>query len=614
MRKLPFSLMVLVCFSLMFVPILGGAEGFAIIPEPAELVAGEGEFVIGRETRVVNQSGLELGAAISLFCNQVEASSGVKIVTSQADNGNSIVLKLAEETTNEASSEGYKLEVGQGGVTLEASTYAGFFYGFQTLLQLLPPEIYSTTQKAISLALPSVTIKDAPRFSYRGFMLDVSRHFYPASTIKLILNELGKMKINTFHWHLTDDGGFRFPFEGVVTHNGKEYDLDAFTRKTSYRTGSTREIANFMNEGKPDAENWQFVDITNLEDPNYQHRENAHGGFYTQAEIKELIAYAKVRNIEIIPEFDIPGHSTPLYVFFEDMRCDDKITNPLWDRRSKSDSLADVCISSDATFAILTEMLRQIATTFESDTIHIGADEVRIDNHSWYPIGRWWFCKRCEDKMRTVIDKRFAHANYKNLQQYQGWFLKEIESILASMGKKCAIWNEGMKGGFVPAAGTTMYNWVGSAQLPAAKKHGIQVVNTNTHKYYFDFYQHKSDRKAGNPDAQSWGGSGPTITMETVYNHDPTKTETGVSMGENQIGIQACMWSERIIGFNKGDKTWSRDEHLLYMIFPRLYPVAERAWSPESKKNWNKFDNKLQTQFLRLDNAGITKYADHYKR
>ena len=572
-------------------------NNFTIIPEPVSITMKAGDFTISSSTVINNKSGLPLSPQINIFKEQIKTSSGILLQEGESQT-NYINLVKTNENKN---SEWYKLEVTQSGINITAKTKSGFFYAFQTLLQMLPPEVFSKTQKNFSLAIACATIEDQPRFPHRGLHTDVSRHFFPISTLKTIIDEIAKTKINKFHWHLTDDGGFRFPFEGTVTVGSKVYDLNAFVKKTTYRTGTTPESSNFQFS-------WNFFDPTDTSDPWYAYKDNMHGGCYTKEEIIDFISYCDDRCITIIPEIDLPGHSRPLHIFFEDLRCDKVNTNS-----NDKNVTNDICAASEATLPILKELIRQMCEVFPSEVFNIGGDEVHINNKSWYPLGPWWFCSKCEAKIKEVVGASAA-VTYPNLQKLQAYVTKELEKAVIANGKRCAIWNEAMRGNFQADPSTILWYWNGPNDLNSSLAQGMEIVNCDTWNYYIDYYQHQSDRNSKNPDAQDWGGSAPTITLESIYKNDPTKEHSGISFGNKQIGVQVNMWCEKIIGFTKNGKTYSKDEHLIYMIFPRVFALSESAWTLASKKNYDKFYNKMQTHFKRLDNAGLDCYATHYKK
>lgn len=581
-------------------------DSLPIIPEPQNISILTGEFIIDEHTKVFNNSGIDCSKQIALFKNQIELSSGVAIGEGSSDKN---VIRL-ETTSQNKNSEWYNLKVEQNQIVITAKTKSGFFYGFQTILQMMDAKVYSKKKVNFDLDVPCVNIDDEPRFAHRSLLIDVSRHIFELDTLKTIIDEISKTKMNRFHWHLTDDGGFRFPFEGTVTVGSKVYDLSALIKKTSYRTGN--QYANF-----PQA--WNFFDPTDPSDPWYAKKENMHGGCYTKEEILDFISYCDDRGVTIIPEIDMPGHCKPLYMFFEDLRCDklggSGVPASVPASKKENNITNDICASSAATLPILKELIRQVAKVFPGEVLHIGADEVHLKTDMWYNLGPWWFCSRCEQKIKEIVGPSAA-VNYNNLQKLQAYVVKEIEQAVIANGKICALWNEGVRGGFTPDPSTLLWYWNGIDDLNSGLSKNMKVVNCDQWYFYTALYQHQSDRTEKNPAGQDWGGSAPNVTVEYIYKSYFNKAKNGnnaVALGNNQLGAQICMWGEKLIGFTKNGKTYNREEHLIYMLFPRIYALAERTWTTEDKANYPKFYSKLQTQFKRLDNANIDCYATHYK-
>ena len=567
-----------------------------IIPEPSSVKRGIGRFIIDKKTVIDNRAGDAYTDAVDLFRNRLQSAAGISLPDGEASS-NVICLSKNGELGNEA----YRLDISQESIVLEANSYGGFLYGFYTLLQILPTNIYASSYSQMDLSIPCAVIRDEPRFAYRGLMVDVSRHFFSADTIRQIIDEVSKLKINMFHWHLTDDGGFRFPFHGILTtKSGNSYDFDAFMRKTAYRTGATSRSADFFGD-------WQFFDPDNPDDPQWENRQNAHGGFYTLEEITSVIEYARLRNVSVIPEFDLPGHCKPLYDYFPTLRCDNLNRDSDSGKPFKPETFSDLCASSSDIFEVLDYMIGQIAEAFDSEVIHIGADEVKINNQSWYDVGPWWFCSRCENKIREITGS--SVVDYTHLQNLQSRFLKETERIVSRYGKKTGVWNEAFKESFSPDEKTVMWYWNRQEDLRTAVKKGVKIVNSDCYYYYFDFYQSSADRNAANPSANDWGGSAPTVSLQSVYRNNPVNENGGLLFGSNQWGVQANMWTERITGFTKNGKKFNRDAHLIYMIFPRIAAVAERSWSPAIKKNYLRFKEKIQVQFYRFEAAGLDSFC-----
>lgn len=587
----------------------------ALIPEPVEFTEGTGFFIINEQTKIDDQSGTASNA-VSLFKERIRKSSGIDLVSGEADSN---VIRLIPDGDIQ-NAEGYRLSVTAKTVEIHANGYGGFLYGLNTLLQLMPPEVLSQTPvDGLKLSAACCEIEDEPRFEWRGFMLDVARQFFDAEMVKQVLDELSLVKINRFHWHLTDDGGIRFPFKGQFTTSaGNTYDFDQFMKKVAWRTGPNKDSTNWPNRDyetiKEDG--WHYFDPNDPKDPYYQYRDNKHGGSYTEEEIRDVINYAKMRNIEVIPEFDMPGHCGPLYDWMigtaadgseVNLRCDGHYAAE-GDSRSgvegkdlKPGSDTDLCVSNPDTVEVLGEMIRQMKAVFSTGYMHIGADEVKINPSSWYLIGHWWYCQRCENKVKELLGES-ATVSYASFQKLQAWFLGEIEPYARDGGTRMGMWNEATKGGFQPQPDGFMHAWdsVGSQT-------SVKIINCYTDHYYLDYYQSEEDSDLFS--ASKTVGHKQVRTLEMVYNYDVTKA--GSSIDQNrQIGVQANYFTEKTFGFEKHGKVWTPNQHLVYMCFPRVIAVAERAWSPESKKNAGRFIDKMQTQFLRFDASGLDGFCE----
>ena len=324
-----------------------------------------------------------------------------------------------------------------------------------------------------------------------------------------------------------------------------------------------------------------------------------------------------MRNIEVIPEFDMPGHCGPLYDLMigtaadgseVNLRCD-KFYEDEGDSRSGRDgkylkpgSDTDLCVSNPDTVEVLGEMIRQMKAVFNTGYMHIGADEVKINPGSWYLIGHWWYCLRCENKVKELLGES-ATVSYDSFQKLQAWFLKEIEPYARSGGTRMGMWNEATKGGFQPNADGFMHAWDA-----VGNQTSVSIINCYTDHYYLDYYQSKEDQDLFRESATV--GHKQVRTLETVYNYDVTKAGNASIDQSRQIGVQANYFTEKTFGFEKNGKVWTPNQHLVYMCFPRVIAVAERAWSPESKKDAGRFIDKMQTQFLRFDASGLDGFCE----
>ena len=589
------------------------AASVAVIPEPVSLTEKEGVFIIDEQTTIDDRSGESNVSAI--FKETIRTSAGIELKNGAAD-FNVIRLIVVPEIDND---EAYRLTVTPETVEIRANGYGGFLYGFYTLLQLMPPEVYSKTiVNGLTLSAACCEIEDEPRFEYRGFSLDVSRHFSSTDKVKAVLDEMAKVKMNRFQWHLTDDGGVRFPFEGqLIASSGTIYDFDEFMKKAAWRTGNPKGLANpYAVSYYNNSDKWTFFDPNDAEDPNYEYRKYKHGGFYTKAELKEIIHYAEMRNITIIPEIDMPGHAKPMWYLFEGLRCDTKMAETereQIDRAGKAltdASHTDLCISNPDTIEVIKYMVKQVAEVFPGKTIHIGADEVKINpSVGWQAIGHWWFCSLCDAAVREQGGTVSLSTGYGQFQKLQARFLEKVDSYIQSIGKESAIWSEGIYGEFNPVTNPIFYYWDHANTLQPAKNKRLPIVNADFTYYYLTTAQTQSDVDEGNKVNYRRTD---TRTLEAVYNFDLTKDgDAGqAAIGDTQIGAQACFWAESAVGFERGGIEYSiNGGNMIYHVFPRLIAVAERTWSPEEKKDYKRFREKMQPQFERFDAAEFVWYC-----
>lgn len=422
--------------------------------------------------------------------------------------------------------EAYRLEVTSTQVELFASTAQGFRYAIQTLLQL-------TDQFG---RIHAAKIQDAPRFGYRGLMLDVSRYFTPKESIKTLLREMAHYKLNRFHWHLVDGGGWRM--------ESKAYPL--LTKKSAWRT-------------ERDWDKWwhgkdrQFVDEGTV---------GAYGGYYTQEEIKEIVAYAEGLGITIIPEIELPGHSTEIAAAYPELFC-----LQTWDP-----SISDVCIGREETFTFFEKILDETMALFPSEYIHIGGDEAAM-NH-------WGDCPKCKERMQI--------EGLKDLHELQSYMIKRIERYLNSRGRKLIGWDEILMGGLAPEA--TVMSWRGEAGGIEAAQSGHDVIMTPNGYLYLDYYQAPAEHEP-----RAIGGY---VSLEKVYSYDPTPKVLTEQEKKHVLGVQANLWTEYI----------ENPEHLMYMYFPRALALAEIAWSSQDKRDYDDFRLRATRQVDLLRQRGINAY------
>jgi len=499
-----------------------------IIPEPVRYEAGKGFFSLSSSTNIkIASTSKELSKLADFLESRLLLNKSTDNKDAGLNNkGNSILLELTQ--INEIGNEGYKLIVDKKQIVISANTGKGIFYGIQTLLQLMPEEVEdrNPAKSFSSYKIPSCQILDYPRFEYRGMHLDVCRHFFPVEFIKKYIDLLAMYKINNFHWHLTEDQGWRLEI--------KKYPL--LTEVGAWRK-STPIGRNAGDDNIP------------------------YGGFYTQKEAREIVAYAAERYVNVIPEIEMPGHALAALAAYPELSC----TGGPFEVWTKWGVIDDIyCAGNEKVFLFLEDVLTEVMNIFPSAYIHIGGDEA--------PKNRWDACPLCQ--------KRIHDEHLKDSHELQSYFITRIEKFLNSNGRQIIGWDEILEGGLAP--GATVMSWRGIEGGIAAAKMGHDVIMTPGTPCYFDHYQ---ANPAGEPFA--FGGYNP---LKKVYNYEPVPEELNASEGKHILGSQGNLWTEYI-------PTSAQAE---YMAFPRAIALAEVNWSPRDSRNWDDFSDRLNQHFKRL--------------
>jgi hexosaminidase len=398
----------------------------SIIPEPQNIEKKAGEFQISNSTLIYYDGKFDkIENAINYLNSHLKNSAGFELESAKSNNQNSTGIIFSFDKS--ISEEGYKLEAANDLLTISASSTMGLFYGVQTLMQLLPPQIYSPTKINFDLTLPAVVINDAPRFKYRGAHLDVGRHFYSIDDVKKYIDYIAMHKMNKFHWHLTEDQGWRIEIKKYP----KLTEIGAWRKET-------------MGDGKK------------------------HGGFYTQDEIRDIVKYAEERFITVIPEIEMPGHALGALAAYPELSC----TGGPFDVETIFGVHKDVfCAGNEKTFELLENVLTEVIELFPSKYIHIGGDEC--------PKERWEKCSKCQSRIRK--------EGLKNEHELQSYFIKRIEDFLLTKDRLIIGWDEILEGGLAPNA--TVMSWRGIEGGIEAAKQGNDVIMTPTSHCYFDYYQ-----------------------------------------------------------------------------------------------------------------------------
>lgn len=535
-RKL---LCVLVCAFLAGSSSATANREISIIPQPTSVKPVNGIFILDNSVSINNLTkNVEVNGSVDWLIKKIARSSGITL--KQGKGKKVITVELGGQYAS-LGKEGYKLKVLPSGITVSAFTPTGIFYAFQSLLQLFPPEVESTTLKqGVKWELPCADIEDQPRFGYRGLMLDVSRHFFTKEEVKSYIDEMARYKYNTLHWHLNDDEGWRLEIKG----------LPKLTSVGAWRVNRTGHWSkNFM--------------------PQLEGEVPTYGGFYTQEDVKEIVAYAQTRSVTIIPEIDVPGHSLALIAAYPNLSCTQLPYTVNGGRPFYTKDDNALCVGNDSIFAALDIIFKEVAALFPSEYIHVGCDEAYK--------GFWKKCAKCQNRIRE--------EKLKDEDELQSYFVKRIGKSLQANGKKFIGWDEILEGGIAPDAIVMSYR--GTAGGIAAAKMNHEVIMTPAGETYLNFYQ-------GEPNAEPPAQEA-MCRISDSYHFNPVPR--GVDK-KYILGGQACLWTEHIPTYR----------HLQYMMWPRALALSEVYWSEHENKNWENFIRKTEHHFLRLDAADI-KYA-----
>lgn len=490
-----------------------------LLPMPAEVVYNDGYFTLSPKTTITFED-VDQPLVEHLHGSLLKAWN---IELARQEQGGDIQLTIKQ---GDLAPEGYSLEVSSTGIRLMASTSAGLQNGVKTLLQLCDEEG----------RLPAVQINDEPRFAYRGVMLDVSRHFIDKEHILMLVDEMAKLKFNRLHLHLVDGGGWRM-------------EVDSYPRLMTHATYRTERgwdkwwhggDRRFVPAGTP----------------------GAYGGYYTKAELRELVAHAAKQGITIVPEIEMPGHSNEVAAAYPELFCGRK-----WAK-----DVSDVCIGKEETFTFFERILDETMELFPSEYIHIGGDEAAM-NH-------WGQCLDCQRRMRV--------EGLKDLHELQSYMIRRIERYLKSKGRKLIGWDEILMGGLAPEA--TVMSWRGERGGIESAEAGHDVVMTPNGYLYLDYYQTYGEKQP-----RAIGGY---VPLEKVYSYDPVPSELSPERRHHILGVQANLWTEYV----------ESEEHMWYMLFPRLLALSEVAWTKPERKDYADFRTRATRYNDALRTRGINAY------
>ena len=495
----------------------------AIVPYPNHLETGRGTYrVTDRPVTCDSRTDERTQRAVVGFAARLATVTGGTNPVTVADEVPASGIRFVTDESLPA--EGYELNVDGEGIEVRASQFPGFLYALQSLEQLLPAAVYGTEPAPdAAWEVPCVKIADAPRFAYRGMHLDVARHFFSVDEVKRYIDVMAIHKLNTLHWHLTDDQGWRI-------------EIKRYPELTA--VGSIRKATVVRKE-------WGTYDGT------------PYGGFYTQDEIRDVVKYAADRGVTVIPEIDLPGHMLAALTAYPELGCTGG-PYEVWGRWGVADDV--LCPGREKTFEFLEGVLTEVMELFPSEYIHIGGDEC--------PKVRWEKCPRCQAKIRQLgLKDDGEHTAEHYLQSY---VTDRIGKFLARHGRRIIGWDEILEGR-APSDAVVM-SWRGSEGGIAAAKLGHDVIMTPNSHFYFDYYQ------SLDTDAEPFGIGG-YIPMEQVYSYDPAFPELTPEQQKHILGVQANLWTEYVLS----------DEHLEYMLLPRLAALSEVQWCQPETKDWNRF-------------------------
>ncbi|MCC6463236.1 MAG: family 20 glycosylhydrolase [Saprospiraceae bacterium] len=519
------------------------AQTPALIPQPVSVQPLKGSFRLNAQT-TIGYSQAAAKPAAEYLATRLKTPTGYRLPIQRQGQ---IQIRLNTKANPALGAEGYSLEVTPQGVRLSANAAAGLFYGVQTLLQLFPPEIESTTKvKRATWTAPALRITDYPRFAWRGVMLDVSRHFFSKDDVKRYIDRMARYKYNVFHWHLTDDQGWRI-------------EIKSFPKLT--QVGGCR---------VPRYGKYGYHVAPKPGEP------ATDCGFYTQDDIRDIVAYAAERHITVLPEIDVPGHSMAAIAAYPELSCTKDTSTRVnpgsrfveWYGNGKFKMLIENSLNpaDEQVYQFLDKVFGELATLFPSTYIHVGGDECYH--------GFWENDPGCQALMQR--------EGLQNTHELQSYFLKRVEKILQAKGKKMIGWDEILEGGLAPEA--AVMSWRGLEGGIQAAKLGHPVVMTPNDYVYIDLLQ-------GDPLVEPDQTAYKRVRLQKTYTFEPVPDSVDARW---ILGGEANLWTEKVYSIRQAE----------YMSFPRAWATADIYWSPKSAKNWDNFTQRMEQHFQRADAAG----------
>jgi len=510
-------------------------SGFTVVPRPVHLTPRPGTFTLTAGTVIAtDQASRALGA---MLADYLFPATGFRLAVRGGApapaGGESISIRL-DTTLHALGDEGYRLDVSRGAVTIRAARPAGAFYAIQTLRQLFPAAILRQAKvTGTAWTIPAVSIEDYPRFSWRGMHLDVGRHFMPKEFVKKYIGLLAFHKMNRFHWHLTEDQGWRI-------------EINQYPRLTQVGAWRTQTII-----GRPDRRDsttWRFDG-------------QPHGGFYTQDDVREIVAYAQARFVTIVPEIEMPGHSQAAIAAYPELGNKGDTLSP-WTSWGVDENILN---PGEQTIRFYQNVLTEVMGLFPGHWIHIGGDEA--------PKAQW--------KTSPLAQERIHELGLKDEDELQSWFTRRMDEFLTAHGRSLIGWDEILQGGLAPNA--TVMSWRGTEGGIAAARAGHDVVMAPGSHTYFDHYQSTDTTR----EPLAIGG---LLPLDTVYAFEPVPAELTADEARHVLGAQGQVWTEYI----------PDPKRVEYMAFPRACALAEVLWTPREERDYADFQRRLATHVARL--------------
>jgi len=501
----------------------------SIVPQPHSLSVDLGQFVLSKNTLISSRSELA-ESAVKRFQSTLVEWTGLRLQSGSPDSSTGI--RLEEQSGLPA--EAYTLKVSPMGIEIQAGDASGFSHALTTLLQLLPLEAPAAPGE---WSIPAVTIRDQPRFGWRGMLLDSSRYFQPVAWIKRFLDLMALHKLNVLHWHLTDDQGWRVEidrFPELTT-------VSAWRKET--RTGPEHESTESDFDGRP------------------------HGGFYTKAELRDIVAYASGLGITIVPEIEMPGHCQEVLAAYPNLSC---LGGPFEVSTQWSIHRDVFCAGNNEVFRFLEAVLDEVLEIFPSEFIHIGGDEC--------PKDRWKVCPKCQ--------KRIADEGLADEDELQSWFVRHFDAYLRERGRRLVGYDEILEGGL--AQNATVLSWRSEKGGIEAAKSGHDVIMMPQQRTYLDFYQSGDHRH----EPLCIGGY---LPLRRVYEYEPIPPELSPDEAQRILGGQGALWTEYM----------PRPDAIEYMAFPRVCALAERFWSPAETRDYAEFTVRLKRHLTLLGRLNV---------